>query len=231
MTGILGVMRLNSFSARTPGCAIGYGRSFSCYRYNVSHIAIDGASDARVAAADDGGSVGKVGLWTFLATDAMGFGGLLVAYGVLRARAAPGAWPDPRSRLALAPAAAMTAALMASSLTMTMAIRAPGLRARRRWLVATLALGVAFLSGAAIEYAHLLGGAAPMGLASDLFASTFYVITGFHGLHVVAGVIGVAFMLRAKYGVQAVETMGLYWHFVDAAWMPIFSVIYLWPVR
>jgi cytochrome c oxidase subunit III len=195
----------------------------------VSHIATDGA--ANTGAAREGGSVGTAGMWTFLATDAMGFGGLLVAYGALRARTAAGAWPDPRTRLALAPAAAMTVALLASSLTMTLAMRAPRVRERRRWLLATLALGVAFLAGGAIEYGHLLGGAAPMGLASDLFASTFYVITGFHALHVLCGVLGVGLMLRAKVGAQAVETMGLYWHFVDAAWMPIFSVIYLWPVR
>lgn len=198
----------------------------------MSHIAIDGSADAGAASESGhgGGSVSATGMWTFLATDAMGFGGLLAAYGVLRARAAAGAWPDPRSRLALAPAAAMTFALLTSSLTMTLAMRAPGTRERRRWLLATLALGVAFLVGAAMEYGHLLGGAS-MGLASDLFASTFYVITGFHGLHVLAGVVGIGFMLRAKHGAQAIETMGLYWHFVDVAWMPIFSVIYLWPVR
>jgi heme/copper-type cytochrome/quinol oxidase subunit 3 len=196
----------------------------------VSHIAIDGSADGGGTSAQAGGGVSATGMWTFLATDAMGFGGLLAAYGVLRARAAAGAWPDPRSRLALAPAAAMTFALLTSSLTMTLAMRAPGTRERRRWLLATLALGVAFLAGAAIEYGHLLGGAS-MGLASDLFASTFYVITGFHGLHVLAGLIGIGFMLRAKHGAQANETMGLYWHFVDVAWMPIFSVIYLWPVR
>ena len=198
----------------------------------MSHIAIDGSADAGAASESGhgGGSVSATGMWTFLATDAMGFGGLLAAYGVLRARAAAGAWPDPRSRLALAPAAAMTFALLTSSLTMTLAMRAPGTRERRRWLLATLALGVAFLAGAAMEYGHLLGGAS-MGLASDLFASTFYVITGFHGLHVLAGVVGIGFMLRAKHGAQAIETMGLYWHFVDVAWMPIFSVVYLWPVR
>ena len=70
-----------------------------------------------------------------------------------------------------------------------------------------------------------------MGLTSDLFASTFYLLTGFHGLHVLAGVVGVAFMLRSRFRSQAVETMGLYWHFVDAAWMPIFSLVYLWPAR
>jgi len=170
------------------------------------------------------GGMGATGMWTFLAIDAMGFGGLLIAYGMLRVRA--DVWPDPRSRLALAPAAAMTFALLASSLTMTFATRAPAVGARRSWLVATAALGVAFLAGAAIEYAHL-----SMGLASDLFASTFYVITGFHGLHVLAGVVAVGFMLRAKVSAEAVETTGLYWHFVDAVWMPIFSILYLWPAR
>lgn len=197
-------------------------------------VSIPFVSDAAISAGTDGpgrvdGGVGTAGMWTFLATDAMGFGGLLIAYGMLRVRAE--VWPDPRSRLALAPAAAMTFALLASSLTMALAVRAASRRARRGWLLATLALGAAFLAGAGLEYGHLLGSAPAMGLTSDLFASTFYVITGFHGLHVLAGVVAVGFMLRAKHGPQAIETMSLYWHFVDAAWMPIFSFIYLWPAR
>jgi heme/copper-type cytochrome/quinol oxidase subunit 3 len=114
---------------------------------------------------------------------------------------------------------------------MTLATRAATLRARRGWLLATVALGISFLAGAALEYQHLLTAANPMGLTSDLFASTFYVITGFHGLHVLVGVVVVALMLRAKFGPQALETTALYWHFVDAAWMPIFSFLYLWPAR
>jgi heme/copper-type cytochrome/quinol oxidase subunit 3 len=125
----------------------------------------------------------------------------------------------------------MTFALLTSSLTMTLATRAGSPRARRMWLLATFALGIAFLVGAALEYRHLLGGPAPMGLTADLFASTFYVVTGFHALHVLAGVVGMSFMFRAKTTPQATETFGLYWHFVDAMWMPIFSLIYLWPTR
>ncbi len=159
--------------------------------------------------------VGATGMWTFLATDAMGFAGLLIAYGILRVRA--DVWPDPRSRLALAPAAAVTFALLLSSLTMTLATRAPSVRARRGWLVATLALGVAFLAGAAIEYAHLLSAASPMGLTSDLFASTFYVVTGFHALHVLAGLIGVGFMLRAK--VMTRKPLKP-WGYTGTSWMP-----------
>jgi cytochrome c oxidase subunit 3 len=194
----------------------------------VSPLAISAPTDTAERGAD-GVGVATTGMWTFLAIDAMGFAGLLFAYGILRVRA--DIWPDPRSRLALAPAAAVTFALLLSSLTMTLATRAPSVRARRGWLLATLALGIAFLAGAGIEYAHLLATASPMGLTSDLFASTFYVVTGFHALHVLAGLIGIGLMLRAKHGAQATETMALYWHFVDAAWMPIFSFIYLWPAR
>ena len=70
-----------------------------------------------------------------------------------------------------------------------------------------------------------------MGLTADMFASAFYLITGFHALHVLAGVIGMGFMLRATVSSQATETFGLYWHFVDAMWMPIFSLVYLLPTR
>jgi len=195
----------------------------------VSQIAIGGTDNAVPDSGQRVGGVGATGMWTFLATDAMGFGALFIAYGMLRVRA--DVWPDPRTRLDLSPAAAMTFALLTSSLTMTLATRATTLQGRRTWLMATLVLGLAFLTGATLEYAHLLTAPAPMGVTTDLFASTFYMLTGFHGLHVLAGVIGVGFMLRAKYGAQAVDTMGLYWHFVDAAWMPIFSMVYLWPAR
>ena len=197
----------------------------------MSQIAVEGPADVPAVPVHGGGTVGATGMWTFLATDAIGFAGLLVAYGALRVRAAVGAWPDPRARLALAPAAAMTFALLTSSLTMTLAARAGSRGARRGWLLATFALGLAFLAGAALEYGHLLGGPAPMGLSADLFASAFYVVTGFHALHVLAGVVGISFMLRAKVTAQATETFGLYWHFVDAMWMPIFSFVYLWPTR
>ena len=193
----------------------------------MSQTASEAAPDADVATAGRG--VGATGMWTFLATDAMGFGGLFIAYGILRVRA--DVWPDPRSRLALAPAAAMTFALLASSLTMTLATRARNASVRRAWLDTTLALGVVFLAGAAVEYRHLLTEAAPMGLTTDLFASTFYLLTAFHGLHVLGGVVGIGFMLRMKTSAQTVDTMALYWHFVDAMWMPIFSIIYLWPAR
>jgi heme/copper-type cytochrome/quinol oxidase subunit 3 len=191
-------------------------------------------SQAPVAAAApspaaSGHGVGAPGMWTFLATDVMGFGGLFIAYAVLRVRAE--SWPDPRERLALAPAAAMTLVLLASSLTMTLATRAADRKRRLQWLGATLALGVAFLAGGVAEYAHLMGGASPMGFSSGLYASMFYTLTGYHALHVVAGVVAIAFMCRTKVKQRALETMALYWHFVDIAWMPILSFLYLLPGR
>jgi cytochrome c oxidase subunit 3 len=195
----------------------------------VSQIAAATPTEAGAPPVRGAATVGTTGMWTFLGADAMGFGGLFIAYGILRVRA--DVWPDPRSRLALAPAAAMTFALIASSLTMTLATRAVSARVRQAWLDATLALGVAFLAGAAVEYRHMLVGAPSMGLTADLFASTFYLLTGFHGLHVLGGVIAIGFVSRMKASTQAMETMALYWHFVDAAWMPIFSILYLWPGR
>jgi heme/copper-type cytochrome/quinol oxidase subunit 3 len=176
-------------------------------------------------------STGKVGMWLFLATDAMGFGGLLTAYGVLRVRA--DVWPDPHQRLDIARTVLMTVTLLTSSMTMTMAVQAARVGrawARRLWLAVTVALGLAFLGGQAAEYRHLLTAAQPMGLGTDEFASTFYVLTGFHGAHVAAGVLLlVALLVRRAAPARTLEVAALFWHFVDLAWIPIFSFVYLLP--
>ena len=173
--------------------------------------------------------VGTAGIWTFLATDAMGFDGLFIAYAMLRVRAET--WPDPRARLVLAPVAAMTFALLTSSLTLTLAVRAGRGRARAGWLLATLALGLAFLVGELLEYRHLWTAVAPTRLGTDLFASTFYALTGYHGLHVLAGVVCLSFVSLGRAGQRTLEVVALYWHFVDLAWMPIFTFLYLLPTR
>jgi heme/copper-type cytochrome/quinol oxidase subunit 3 len=175
--------------------------------------------------------VGKVGIWVFLATDAMGFAGLLLAYGILRVRADQ--WPDAQERLAVLQAAGMTAALVTSSFTVTMAARAARAGrevARAVWLAATIVLGVAFLGGQALEYQHLATGARPMVPSSDVFAGTFYAITGYHGLHVLVGVIVLmSLLLATRPRTRALEVAAVFWHFVDLAWIPIFSFVYLLP--
>jgi len=188
-----------------------------------------------------GAGAGKIGMWIFLVTDGMGFGGLLIADGVLRVRAA--AWPDPASRLAIPLAAAMTMVLLTSSLTVLLALAAARQgrpRAATGWLAATVGCGAAFLVAQGFEYAHLGGGAAALGLSDGAFASTFYVITGYHGLHVLAGIVYLGTLLVAG-GLGArdgqprdertLEIAALYWHFVDLAWVPIFTFVYLLPAR
>ena len=179
----------------------------------------------------DAPSTGRVGMWVFLATDTMGFAGLLIAYAVLRVRADQ--WPDPQEHLAVTQAAIMTGLLVTSSFTMTLAVRAARAGragARAAWHAATIVLGTAFLAGQVLEYAHLAGGPQPMRLGPDLFAGTFYAVTGYHGLHVVAGLvilIGLLIAPRARPG--SLEVAAIFWHFVDLAWIPIFSFVYLLP--
>lgn len=174
--------------------------------------------------------LGATGMWTFLATDAMGFGGLFVAYGVLRVRA--DAWPDPRAHLSLALVTTMTFALLASAFTMTQATRAAAPRARLAWLGATIGLGLAFLWGELAEYRHLAAAAPPVRLGGgDLYGATFYALTGYHGLHVAAGVVCLLVLALRGARARALEVAALYWQFVDLAWMPIFTFVYLLPAR
>ena len=183
------------------------------------------------AVAAEPASGGKIGMWIFLATDAMGFAGLLMAYAILRVRADQ--WPDTQERLAVPQAALMTALLVTSSFTMTMAVRAARAGragARTAWHVATIALGGAFLGGQALEYGHLARGPHAMGLGADIFASTFYAVTGYHGLHVLVGlVILLGLLLAPRAGARSLEVASIFWHFVDLAWIPIFSFVYLLP--
>jgi cytochrome c oxidase subunit III len=179
-----------------------------------------------VAEAEPRLRTGPSGMWVFLATDAMGFGGLFVAYGFLRAKAQ--AWPDPRLHLGLGGAAAMTFALLVSAFTVAEAGRAVTARARAAWLAVTAALGVAFLGAEIAEYARLWAANVRVG---DLYGATFYVLTGYHGLHVLAGVAWMVAALARRSSRRSAEVGALYWQFVDLAWTPIFTFLYLVPSR
>lgn len=201
------------------------------------HGVSDAGSGSRGGSgADSEGGAGRIGMWIFLMTDGMGFGALLLAYGVLRARAV--GWPDPNERFAISLAAGMTLMLLTSSLAVLLAVAAAQqgrARATRAWLALTIVCGLAFLGGQALEYHHLLRENLPMGLTSGLFASAFYLITGFHGLHVIVGLLILASVMRGAGGrppsAGRVEVAALFWHFVDFAWVAIFTFIYLMPVR
>ncbi len=182
-------------------------------------------------------SSGKLGMWIFLLTDGMGFAGLLIGLAILRA-GAPVWPPDPEvDKLGIPFTAVMTFVLICSSVTMVMALAAANEGNRKGllgWLGATIAGGLFFLLGQAKEWTGLMKEG--MTVTHDHFGGTFYVITGFHGLHVTTGVIylTIIFLLSLKRPVDAkhsnlVEVAGLFWHFVDLVWILVFTFIYLIP--
>jgi heme/copper-type cytochrome/quinol oxidase subunit 3 len=184
-------------------------------------------------------SAGKIGMWLFLVTDAMSFSGFLIAYGVLRATKD---WPSPVKALGgVELSGFMTFLLICSSVSMVMAIDACKQKNRQgmlNWLLATIIGGAAFLGIQVYEYSHLIG---HMGMSfnsyahgNSLFASTFFSITGFHGLHVLSGVIYLIVMYIQAYrgdfdngDYNMLEIAGLFWHFVDLVWILVFTVVYL----
>jgi heme/copper-type cytochrome/quinol oxidase subunit 3 len=180
-------------------------------------------------------SWGKLGMWLFLAGDAMSFGCLIVGYGILRH--ASNKWPVPKDVLGINLTAFMTFLLIVSSVWMVLALAAiqEGNKARFQKFLGLVILGGAmFLGCQAYEWTHLLGYRLPelkIFFSTDLFATTFFVLTGFHGMHVTGGVIYnscvLAAVTRGRYQAKHVEIAGLYWHFVDLVWILIFTFVYL----
>ncbi|GEJ56785.1 cytochrome c oxidase subunit 3 [Anaeromyxobacter diazotrophicus] len=181
---------------------------------------------------------GKIGMWIFLVSDAFSFGGLLLAYGILRTSAH--AWRAPgEPALGLSFTAGLTILLIATSVTNVFA-HAAAVEGRRR--AAALLLGVTALGGALFllgQYQEWFGlwghGLVREGLVfgHSARASTFYIITGYHGLHVLVGVVYMLAVLgryvRGEAGAHDVEILGLYWCFVDFVWVFVFSFLYLFP--
>jgi cytochrome c oxidase subunit III len=183
-------------------------------------------------------SWGKLGMWAFLAGDAMSFGALLAGYGALRYSNHD--WPVPSSVLGIPMTAFMTFLLICSSVTMVKALSAirhgdpAGLR---KFLLLTVLGGLLFLGMQGFEWTKLLmEGVTISGnpFGTSLFGTTFFVITGFHGCHVTGGVIYLTCIaaqgMRGRYSAtdhNAVEIVGLYWHFVDLVWILVFTFIYL----
>ena len=180
-------------------------------------------------------SWGKLGMWVFLAADAMSFGCLIVGYALLRHASAN--WPPPAQTLGINLTAFMTFLLIVSSVTMVLslsAIQNGDMRRFKKFLLLTILGGVLFLGCQAYEWTHLLTERLPevgISFSSHLFATTFFVLTGFHGMHVTGGVLYnscvLAACLRGRYGAKHVEIAGLYWHFVDLVWILIFTFVYL----
>ena len=183
-------------------------------------------------------SWGKLGMWVFLVGDAMSFGTLLAAYGGIRYGSAD--WPKPYEVLGIWLTAGMTLLLIVSSVWMVKglaAIQRDDYAAFRKFIGLTILGGVVFLACQAYEWTHLIHeglGFTGNPYGASLFGTTFFIITGFHGMHVTGGVIYLlCILLRGMTGAYSannynpVEIAGLYWHFVDLVWIMVFTFVYL----
>ena len=188
-----------------------------------------------------------LGMWVFLVTEIMFFGGLFMAYLVYRHQS-PTGFQEASHHLNIYWGAANTAILIISSLTMALAVRAAQTsqpsKVQVRWLLATIVLGMAFLGIKAIEYTdkfrdHIVPGPHFQweGLypkPAEQFYSLYFAMTGLHALHMVIG-IGIMSVVtflawRKTFDHEyytPVEVAGLYWHFVDIVWIYLFPLLYL----
>lgn len=191
-------------------------------------------------------AIGPLGMLTapqfaiivFITSEAFFFLTLITTYIVYRSKYIPALGPTPQDHLNVGLTSIFTVFLLSSSVTMGIATSRLGrgdVRTAKLWLFITVALGAVFLLGQGFEYLTLFREGAP--ITQNLWTSIFFTLTGFHGFHVFVGLISiltVASITRADgadiRGVVAVETVSLYWHFVDAVWIVIFPVVYLWTL-
>jgi len=176
---------------------------------------------------------GKLGMWVFLVSEIMFFTGLIGSYIVLRLGSA--GWPRPGETLNTGLLAVNTLVLITSSLTMVLALNAAQQGRQvslRRFLLVTALLGLTFLGIKGYDYAHMWHRG--FTIASSLFGSCYYLLTGFHALHVFSGVIVILVLFKASASpalsqmtVGRVEYSGLYWHFIDIVWVILFAILCL----
>jgi cytochrome c oxidase subunit III len=183
----------------------------------------------------------KFGMWLFIISDALTFSALLVAYTYVRL--ATPEWPKPFHFVpSIVFSSVMTFCLLSSSLTMVMAVHAMNHGDRKatvRWILATIAGGLAFVGLHLTEWLNLINNEHITTSGNEwgvpLFGGTFFALTGLHMTHVIIGVIYlsiIAFAVgRGKFKYEDVEVSGLYWHFVDLVWMFIFPLVYLMSAK
>ncbi len=175
----------------------------------------------------------KLGFWTFIGSECLFFGGLISTYMVYKGESVVG--PYPADVFSLPLTTLSTFVLLMSSLNMVLALAAVQRDDRKGtlfWLAMTAGFGALFLGFQAYEFTHFYNEG--LGLGRNLFSSSFYILTGFHGAHVFVGVLWLLILwvqsLRGQISsadAVKVEVAGLYWHFVDVVWIVIFTLIYL----
>lgn len=201
----------------------------------VPHVEED--PHAHAGHAGQGMNTALLGMLLFIGSEIMFFAGLFAAY--FNARAAAPAWPPEGAEHIVTPDVfpiwTATIILVISSFTMQWGvwrIRKGDRRGLNRAVGLTLLLGVIFLGLQAYDYWHLLDHY-DFGINSGIYGTLFYTMTGFHGAHVLGGVVGIAVILLRGMSGQfsarhhvAVEAVSAYWHFVDVVWIALFFVLY-----
>jgi cytochrome c oxidase subunit 3 len=176
----------------------------------------------------------SVGTIIWLSSELMFFAGLFAMYFTARARATEG-WPPEPTELNLPYALTFTIILVASSITCQFGVFAAeqgNVYGLRRWFTITFVMGLTFVLGQGYEYVQLVEEGTS--ISSSTYGSVFYLTTGFHGLHVIGGLIAFIFLLiRSTMGrftpaqATAAIVVSYYWHFVDVVWIGLFATIYL----
>src|SRR6266571_4095157 len=172
----------------------------------------------------------KLLMWLFLGSEAMFFGSLIATYLLYRGRGAP-PFPGNHFEFNIPYTSVSSFVLLMSSLTMVLALAAVqrgDQRGLRVWLMATALQGLVFVGGQAFEFTGFVEGSPdrdPVKISTNLFGSSFFTLTGFHGAHVTVGIVILLSLfvmaLRGRITAQnslVVELAGLYWHFVDVVW-------------
>lgn len=194
-------------------------------------IAAGAAAIGHGAHADEHPDYRRLGLLIFLVSESLMFGGLFATYLILRSDALN--WPPEGVEVELLLPAINTIILVSSSFVIHQgdaAIKKGNVGGLRLWFLLTAAMGAIFLAGQAYEYLTL-----GYGLSSNIFANCFYVMTGFHGLHVLVGILlilGVVWRSRRPGHYNASKHTGaemaeIYWHFVDIIWIILFGLLYI----
>lgn len=184
-----------------------------------------------------GVSNNKMGMWVFIGSEVLFFGAFISTYLIYLNRTAAG--PTAEEIFDIPFTSVSTFILLMSSLGMVLALAAiqqGDMRQFRIWTLATFLMGAVFLSGQVYEFTVFVEEGLTM--TTSPFSSSFFVLTGFHGVHVFIGVLMLGAMWVASFSghltpkhSDAVENVGLYWHFVDVIWILIFTIIYLIPAE
>ncbi|MEA3018556.1 MAG: cytochrome c oxidase subunit [Actinomycetota bacterium] len=176
----------------------------------------------------------KLAMWVFLGSECLLFGGLISTF-LLYRQSTPKVGPTIASLYDIPYTSVSSFVLLMSSLTMVLAVSAikrGDQRATRVWLFTTALLGASFVGGQVYEFTVFYREG--LGYTTNLQGSSFFTLTGFHGVHVSIGIVMllslVVLSLRGRLGpekAETVEIIGLYWHFVDVVWIVIFTIVYL----